>query len=364
MKILLLTDGIYPFVIGGMQRHSYYLAKFLAKNNFNVTLYHCVFYNQKIPDQNDYSLYFSQEELANIKFYCFAFPKPGKIPGHYLRESYEYSSIIFKHVKNELEKYDFVYVKGFTGWKLLEEKKKGLKSPCIGIKFHGYEMFQRAPSFKVKIQHYMLRKPVKWNTLNSDIVFSYGGIINSIIKSFGVASKNIIEIPSGIEKEWVLEQKHTCIGYQRHFLFIGRFERRKGVEEINRSIQKLKQSKYYQATFHFVGPIPEKNKLCSNKYIKIKYHGVVMDNSKLKNIIDCCDILLAPSYSEGMPNVIMEGMARGLAIISSNVGAISKLVETDNGWLVTPINTQKLYRTIIEAINISPVQLLNKKINL
>ena len=33
------------------------------------------------------------------------------------------------------------------------------------------------------------------------------------------------------------------------------------------------------------------------------------------------DVLICPSYSEGMPNVIIEAAARGLAIIATNVGA-------------------------------------------
>lgn len=42
MKIAILTDGIYPFVIGGMQKHSYYLARFLVLRGHEITLVHCV----------------------------------------------------------------------------------------------------------------------------------------------------------------------------------------------------------------------------------------------------------------------------------------------------------------------------------
>ena len=31
MKISLFTNGIYPYVLGGMQKHSYNLAKYFAK---------------------------------------------------------------------------------------------------------------------------------------------------------------------------------------------------------------------------------------------------------------------------------------------------------------------------------------------
>ena len=31
MRIALLTDGIYPYLVGGMQKHSYNLAKYFAQ---------------------------------------------------------------------------------------------------------------------------------------------------------------------------------------------------------------------------------------------------------------------------------------------------------------------------------------------
>ena len=40
MKIALLTDGVFPYVNGGMQRHSYYLLKYFVKNKIHVDLYH------------------------------------------------------------------------------------------------------------------------------------------------------------------------------------------------------------------------------------------------------------------------------------------------------------------------------------
>jgi glycosyltransferase involved in cell wall biosynthesis len=43
-----------------------------------------------------------------------------------------------------------------------------------------------------------------------------------------------------------------------------------------------------------------------------------------------------------MPNVIMEGMARGLAVLTTDVGAISSVVNQDNGWFVKPGNSQDL----------------------
>ena len=40
MRVALITDGISPYVLGGMQKHSYYLVKYFAKNKIHVDLVH------------------------------------------------------------------------------------------------------------------------------------------------------------------------------------------------------------------------------------------------------------------------------------------------------------------------------------
>ena len=47
--------------------------------------------------------------------------------------------------------YDFIYSKGFTAWQLLIKRKKNTIKSKVGVNFHGYEMYQKAPSFKLKL---------------------------------------------------------------------------------------------------------------------------------------------------------------------------------------------------------------------
>ena len=61
MRIALLTDGIFPYVIGGMQKHSFYLAKYFIKNKIYIDLYHT---NQSQYDIS--KLEFFSEEIKRI----------------------------------------------------------------------------------------------------------------------------------------------------------------------------------------------------------------------------------------------------------------------------------------------------------
>lgn len=353
MRIALFTDGIFPYVIGGMQKHSYCLVKYLAQRGVSIDLYH--------TNQSNYDIskleFFNSEEKKMIRSFVVEFPIFSKLPGHYIRESFEYSSRIFDiYIKQP--PVDFVYVKGFSGWRLISQKKKGLKTSPIGINFHGYEMFQKPSSFISMLeQNLMLKSPVLFNVINSDFVFSYGGKITDIISSLGIASKRIIEIPSGIENDWILSEVKPP-HKKRKFIFIGRWERRKGIAELHSAISSF--SDIADFDFHFIGHIPDSKKI---NIKNVFYHGIISNPIRIKSLIDECDIFVCPSHSEGMPNVILEAMSRGLAIIATDVGAIGKMVSSENGWLLKSSNHETISKAISKAIDISNDELMKMKIS-
>jgi glycosyltransferase involved in cell wall biosynthesis len=357
MRLLILADGIFPFVVGGMQRHSANLAKFMTLRGHDVTLVHAVPYNAKLPSEREVREALSLENAANFKCIAVKFPTPGFLPGHYLKESYRLSLDMYHKVKDDLSSFDFIYAKGFCAWHMLAQKRRGVKFPPIGVKFHGYEMFQPPVSFKARFQHMLLQGPVKWNTLHADYVFSYGAKITEIVKRLGVVEKKIIEVPTGIDQKWLRDSAQVAKSPLR-FLFLGRFERRKGVEELNQALLNMRELQGFE--IHFIGPIPASKKVNIPQAI---YHGQITDMLEMQKVMDTCDVLVVPSHSEGMPNVILEGMARGLAVLATDVGAVQVQIDQNCGWLIAPSNAVLLENQLREIVSAESEVITAKKKN-
>lgn len=338
MRIALLTDGIHPYVIGGMQKHSYFLARELARQKHTVYLFHC---NQSNYDANKLE-FFSGEERKNIKPFLIPFPANKHFPLHYIAESYEYSKAIHQALKPHLKEIDFIFAQGFCAWHLLKHKSNS--SPPVAVHFHGLEMFQHIPSFKAQFSRYFLQRAVKANIRRADYTISFGGKLDSILQGITDKSK-IWEIPGGIESTWLTGAVPAPTTKTR-FVFIGRYERRKGIPELNAAIKSLPSDTPF--TIDFIGNIPAEQRIYGPN---VCYHGKIASEADIKDLLANCDVLVCPSYAEGMPTVIMEAMACGLAIIATDVGAVSKLVAPSNGWLIDGPAADKIAAALLSAID-------------
>jgi len=353
MHIAVLTDGIAPFVLGGMQRHSYHLVNSLLNLGEEITLVHAVDTDQGIPTEHDVKKHF-QSNTDRLHVIGIKFPNLDQFPGHYLRESYRFSCEIFERLKDQWDHFDFIYAKGFTAWCILEKKSKGLHMAPVGVKFHGYEMYQRTSSIKGKLEQFMFKPPVVFNSRSANVVFSYGGEITSIIKKIGVDENKIAEITGGVDDEW-LSHEELKVGSPRKFVFVGRNERRKGITDLNFAIKKVSDTK---AEFHWVGPIGKDKQLNQPNCV---YHGLIRDSDRLKSILDEMDVLILPSHAEGMPNVILEAMARGCAVIATDVGAVSMMVSDENGVLIPSNDKSEMVGALESFLNKSDSELLKQK---
>ena len=134
MKILFLTDGIFPFQLGGMQKHSLMLIRQFADRLIDLRVVHCGGLDYS-PEA--FSALFSHEQQKHVSETYVKFPKTDPFPGHYIRESKAYSKNAYFELEPDLHSFDLIYAQGFTAWHFIKEKHRKQFNCPITVNFHG-----------------------------------------------------------------------------------------------------------------------------------------------------------------------------------------------------------------------------------
>lgn len=193
---------------------------------------------------------------------------------------------------------------------------------------HLYYFLNRLLKFVAKISY----KNLDFVIFNSQFLSDIYSIQNSCIILNGVEVKKI---------------KTFQVHNPMKLVFVGRVEPRKSLELIINALTILKLN-LNNFEFCLVGETSlnriywtKISNMIKNNHLdeQVKVLGKI-DNQKLPLILQEYDILLFSSdernfpMTEGLPNVILEGMANGLAIIATNVAGVSEIVNENNGFLV------------------------------
>lgn len=120
--------------------------------------------------------------------------------------------------------------------------------------------------------------------------------------------------------------------------FVGWFNNRKGVKRVSEAVKKLNNPNIFSI---FIGSGPE-NPDCENILFKgpLKHDGIC-------SLLNCADVFVLPTLAEGCCNAIIEAMACGLPIVSSDCDFNDDILDDSNSIRVNPSSIDE----IAEAIN-------------
>jgi len=128
-------------------------------------------------------------------------------------------------------------------------------------------------------------------------------------------------------------KKHSGI----RIAFVGRLIQEKGVQDLLKAVKGLKA----EVIIVGKGPYEKELKKLGGKFVGEK------NSAGVREVLASSDILVNPSYGEGLPTAVLEAGAMGLAVVATDVGGTSEIIKDGkNGYLVHPGNVSELRKKI------------------
>ncbi|RQG97184.1 glycosyltransferase family 1 protein [Natrarchaeobius chitinivorans] len=127
-------------------------------------------------------------------------------------------------------------------------------------------------------------------------------------------------------------------------VFVSNMIERKGVAELVEAIDRLESTVDRPFEVHFAGKGPLSSSVSdlADAHENVIYHGYVSEERK-RELLSEGSIYVLPTYAEGLPIAMLEGMAGGNAIVSTDVGSIPEVIDDEHGRLVEPGDVDELH---------------------
>ena len=159
---------------------------------------------------------------------------------------------------------------------------------------------------------------------------------------------------SGIDTKKFKSQEDYPRREKLKFLFVGRLLYDKGIREYVEAAKLVLKNQEHE--FLVVGALdPENPSGIKNIQLEewvnngtINYLG---ESNEVKNFIEDCDVVVLPSYREGLPRVLLEAMAMSRPIIATDTaGCRETVIEEENGYLAELKSAESLAQTMHKII--------------
>lgn len=169
---------------------------------------------------------------------------------------------------------------------------------------------------------------------------------------------------SGVNVNRFHHKDRTIDNTKLKFLFVGRIIKDKGVIEYLHAAKTLKKN-FPNLEFFMVGKTGYDNKtaLTEEEFNVYLEEGGIKHFEHTDDIIDVykkMDIIVLPSYREGMSRTLLEAASMRMPIITTNVPGCREVVKNGvNGFLVKPRDKEDLIEKMKKIVVLSNDELLN-----
>lgn len=248
------------------------------------------------------------------------------------------------------EKYDIFHLVSSASISLFKDlimlhvaNKRGVKS-VVHFHFGRIPQLAKANNWEWK----MICKVVK--TATTTIVLDKASL--ETLKKAGF--NNVLQLPNPVAPKVAEIIENTTREIKpRTLLFAGHGIRTKGVYELVNACKQIPNIKL-KMIGNIADEVKKELQAMAENADWLNVTGEYPYEKTIKEMLSC-DVFVLPTYTEGFPNVILESMACGCAIVTTPVGAIPEMLEEENGQrygiLVEPKKAQELKEGIEAMLN-------------
>lgn len=214
----------------------------------------------------------------------------------------------------------------------------GHRRPAL-IHTHGYKagifgrVIARMAGIPV-VSTYHAGEPGQGRVHFYNIVDRLSACLASVI-AVSEAIARALPVPSKLINNFVVLPKQLNFSNNKNIAFVGRLSEEKGPDLF------LKLAAYCpDLSFHLYGDGPMRSSLADAASANVMFHGVV---DSMADEWKGVGLLCLSSRYEGLPLVVLEAMAQGVAVAAFDVGAVAKLIRHgDNGFIAASQDLESL----------------------
>lgn len=344
MNILRIAKHLLPHY-GGMQYHIFELSKAQLRQGHTV---HICFFRGTV------------EHTSGISYQPVKVPWIASRLSSNVLQSFFFGKRLYATIKREPAKYSHIdvvhahgdFLEAYWGHKISEL----LKVPFI-MTVHGGLNTSR-----------VLRRHIRaaFKKVNTIIVVAQH--IKDQLLQLGISSRHIIVRSSGVNFDRIQKTAGRPPRTEVRFLFVGRLDQVKGLEFLIQAFRSLPASPTTPLRLILVGDGPRE------KYLRALAQGSPAitftgrkDREQVYPYLRTSHVFVLPSIDqkgqqEGTPTTLLEAMAAGLPIITTNAGGIPYLVNTKNGIIVQQKSVPALQKGLQRYLELAHSATLRKMI--
>jgi glycosyltransferase involved in cell wall biosynthesis len=302
VRLGIVTDGLFPYVVGGIQRYTARLAPELVGLGVDVEVI--------APVGND---------LPELPYRVLSLSWPGG--AIYPLALRRWAAKCARTVAER--EYDVVLGQGLNLWGMLP---KGAAPELFHP--HGLEMCTvRGAARRAKA--WPLRYAARREARQAAAVVSLGGKLGAVLEgSLHVPRARIVTIPNGVD---TLEFVPGESAEPATILWVGRFFPNKAPDRMLDVFDRLRTP---GVRLVLVGDGPLRRQLEAMARPNVTFAGAVSD-AELHQLYRSATLVAVPSRDDGMPTVILEAFASGCPAVAFDVGAVAELVDESTGALIS-----------------------------